>query len=230
MKEDHFLRNWFCSQNFQAKAPSEMIRLLYHGKNYLDKIREVIVLTMVLVDHLNVGYDEVVGEIITHVNEQPVLDLVDLVEKIESVSKPPDEGEEDQQEEIQLQTEGKEETNNNSSNNNNNEIQVEAEEDKKQFSGGTEKEVEVTDINNVMKSTENQPSSFNHHPSFSLYWNFQKPLPKRLIQLITSKNYMIILPPPYREEAKKAQEKMLLRYKVKKDRQLNPDLKIHDAL
>jgi hypothetical protein len=222
MKESHFLRNWSFLQNFHAKAPNEMIRLLYHGKNYLNQIREVIVLTMVLVDHLNVGYDEVVGEIITHVNEQPVLDLVDLVEKIESVTRPPDEEEE---EEAHFQTERKEET----STNNNKEIQAEAEEDKKQSSVGSEIDV-TTDINNTIKLSENQQSQSNHHPSFSLYWNFQKPLPKRLIQLTTSKNYMIILPPPYREEAKKAQEKMLLRYKVKKDRQLIPNLKIHDAL
>jgi S1-C subfamily serine protease len=204
--------------NFHSKAPIEMIEKLYHGKKYLDKIREVIVLTMVLVDHLNVGYDEVAGEIITHVNEQPITDLVDLVEKIESVTKPTDEEE--------PQSEVKEEI----ATHNYQKDKAEKEEEKTTPLVATEKD--TLDFNSIKDNTCQTGNQQNQYvsPSFALYWNFQKPLPKRLIKLTTSKNFTIILPPPYREEAKKAQEKMMLRYKVKKDRQLVPNLKIHDAL
>jgi S1-C subfamily serine protease len=79
------------TSNWYSRAPSELAYLFDEsGKRRLEFIDEVVVLSMVLVNDLNISYDDFVGGVIEEVNGEAVVSLADLAEKVERIVNNPE--------------------------------------------------------------------------------------------------------------------------------------------
>ena len=75
-----FLETW---ASWWDKAPSELLHAYYHGSKSRER-RELIVLTQVLADQINVSYEDHVNETITLVNGKVPRDLEHLISLVRS--------------------------------------------------------------------------------------------------------------------------------------------------
>ncbi|MCB9641227.1 MAG: trypsin-like peptidase domain-containing protein [Myxococcales bacterium] len=75
-----FLSTW---DKWYQNAPKELLDLYYHGYPTPER-RQVIVLSHVLADEINVGYEGLENTVISHVNGNLVGDLRELIDAIES--------------------------------------------------------------------------------------------------------------------------------------------------
>lgn len=75
-----FLSTW---DSWWDKAPKEFLHLYYSG-NRTPERQEVVILTQVLADEINVGYEHLYSESIVAVNGRMLRDMVDLVRQLES--------------------------------------------------------------------------------------------------------------------------------------------------
>jgi len=77
-----YLATW---NDWWDKAPKELLYLYYYGRR-TDRRREVVVLTQVLADELNVGYTRLEFSTVATVNGQAPVDLADLVSLIDAAT------------------------------------------------------------------------------------------------------------------------------------------------
>jgi S1-C subfamily serine protease len=75
-----FLSTW---DNWWDKAPKEFLHLYYSGNRTAER-QEVVILTQVLADEINVGYEHLYSESIVAVNGRMPRDMIDFVQQIES--------------------------------------------------------------------------------------------------------------------------------------------------
>ncbi|HUS64252.1 MAG TPA: trypsin-like peptidase domain-containing protein [Kofleriaceae bacterium] len=75
-----FLSTW---DSWWDKAPKEFLYLYYSG-NRTEERQEVVVLTQVLADELNVGYESLYSESVVAVNGRMPRDMIDFVHAVES--------------------------------------------------------------------------------------------------------------------------------------------------
>jgi S1-C subfamily serine protease len=77
-----FLATW---DNWSQKAPSQFVKLYYRGYPTEER-QEVVIVSHILADENNVGYEDYTNEIIDAVNGTSVRDLAHLVELVESIT------------------------------------------------------------------------------------------------------------------------------------------------
>lgn len=79
-----YLRIW--GDNWWEKAPKEFLHFYYQGERVEDR-QEVVVLSQVLADAINVGYEHFHNDAIVEVNGQKVRDLKELVAVVDASKK-----------------------------------------------------------------------------------------------------------------------------------------------
>lgn len=77
-----FLATW---DSWWDKAPKEFLHYYYSGIRSAER-HEVVILTQILADQLNIGYEHLYSEAVRSVDGAPVLDMADFVAKIEAAS------------------------------------------------------------------------------------------------------------------------------------------------
>jgi S1-C subfamily serine protease len=77
-----FLATW---DHWWDKAPKEFLHLYYSGVSTPDR-REIVILTQILADQLNVGYEHLYSETVVSVDGAKVRDMADFIAKIEAAS------------------------------------------------------------------------------------------------------------------------------------------------
>lgn len=77
-----FLATW---DTWWEKAPKEFLHYYYSGMRTPDR-HEIVILTQILADQLNVGYEHLYSEAVLAVDGEPVRDMVDFVAKIDRAS------------------------------------------------------------------------------------------------------------------------------------------------
>jgi len=75
-----FLTTW---ESWWDKAPKEFLYLYYSGTRRAEK-QEVVILTQVLADEINVGYEDLYSEAVVSVNGKQPVDMADFVGLVES--------------------------------------------------------------------------------------------------------------------------------------------------
>lgn len=75
-----FLSTW---DNWWDKAPKEFLHLYYSG-NRTSERQEVVILTQVLADEINVGYEHLYSESVMAVNGRMPRDMIDFVQQLEA--------------------------------------------------------------------------------------------------------------------------------------------------
>ncbi len=75
-----FLATW---NRWWERAPKEFLHHYYSGVATAGR-REVVVLTQVLADEINVGYDALYDESVVEINGEPVRDMADFVARVEA--------------------------------------------------------------------------------------------------------------------------------------------------
>jgi S1-C subfamily serine protease len=75
-----FLSTW---DSWWDKAPKEFLHLYYSG-NRTPERQEVVILTQVLADEINVGYEHLYSESVVAVNGRMPRDMIDFVQQLES--------------------------------------------------------------------------------------------------------------------------------------------------
>ena len=76
----HYLETW---EDWWEKAPNQLLHEYYNGTKYKNR-REVIILTQVLSDELNLGYDTLDNQIVKTVEGKPMSDLAQLAKVVRS--------------------------------------------------------------------------------------------------------------------------------------------------
>jgi S1-C subfamily serine protease len=79
----NYLDAW--GANWRKSAPNSLVRYAETGE-VTDEIREIVVLSSVLADDVNVGYQETVYAVVARLNGETVRSLTDFVARIEAVS------------------------------------------------------------------------------------------------------------------------------------------------
>jgi hypothetical protein len=74
-----FLSTW---DSWWDKAPKEFLHLYYSGNRTAER-QEVVILTQVLADEINVGYEHLYSESVVAVNGRMPRDMIDFVQQVE---------------------------------------------------------------------------------------------------------------------------------------------------
>ena len=77
-----FLTTW---DTWWDKAPKEFLHYYYSGVSRDDR-RAVVILTQILADKINVGYEHLYSEAVSTVNGESIRDMADFVKKIEAAT------------------------------------------------------------------------------------------------------------------------------------------------
>jgi S1-C subfamily serine protease len=75
-----FLSTW---DSWWDKAPKEFLHLYYSGNRTAER-QEVVILTQVLADEINVGYEHLYSESVTAINGRMPRDMIDFVRQVEA--------------------------------------------------------------------------------------------------------------------------------------------------
>ena len=75
-----YLSTW---DSWWDKAPKEFLHLYYSGNRTAER-QEVVILTQVLADEINVGYEHLYSESVVSVNGRMPRDMLDFVQQLES--------------------------------------------------------------------------------------------------------------------------------------------------